>query len=155
MGVVDLNKVRHLPPPLCLPLTCNIGPIYPTQPPRLARMPSLPDATHERRFLPGAHARQEAPNEPGAPRRAGHEGRRAAGRAEAVERAAQGVSEDRAPGVPRDQGAGPRDGQGGHDGADTPAADQGRRRPAQAVHERLGTEEGTPEQVVSVPHRAC
>ena len=118
-------------------------------------MPSLPNPTHERRFLPGAHARQEAPNEPGATRGAGHERGRAAGRAEAVERAAYGVSEDRAPGVPRDQGAGPRVGQGGHDGADTPAPDQSRRRTAQAVHERLGAEEGTPEQVVPVPHRAC
>ena len=117
-------------------------------------MPSLPNATHERRFIPCAHARQKTPNEPGATRGAGHEGGRAAGRAEAVERAAQGVFEDRAPRVPRDQGAGPRGGQGGHDGADTPASDQGRRRPAQAVHERLGTEEGAPEQVVPVPHRA-
>ena len=149
MGVVDLNKVRRLSPGFYLsyPLThyTHTGPLHPAQPPRLARMPPLPNAAHERRLLPRAHARQEAPDEPRAARGARHEGGRAAGRAEAVERAAQGVSEDRATRVPRDQGARPRVGQGGHDGADTPPADQGRGCPSPAVHERLGTEEGAPE----------
>ena len=118
-------------------------------------MPSLPHPPHQRGLLPRAHAGQEAPDEPRAARGARHEGGRAAGRAEAVERAAQGVPQDWAAGVSRDEGARPRVGQGGHDGADPPAADQGGRHPAQAVHERLGTEERAPKQVVSVSHRTC
>ena len=93
-------------------------------------MPSLPNAPHKRRVLPRTHARQKAPNEPRAARSARHERGRAAGGAEAVQRATQGVFEDRPPGISRDQGAGSRVGEGGYDGADTSAAGQDGRRTA-------------------------
>ena len=118
-------------------------------------MSSLPYPPHERGLLPRAHPGQETPDEPRAARGARHEGGRAAGRPEAVECAAQGVPQDWAAGVSRDESTRPRVGQGGHDGADPLAADQGGRHPAQAVHERLGTEERTPKQVVSVSHCTC
>ena len=148
MGVVDLNKVRSRPtavmPPPHFARLRHKGPIYPAQPSRLAGVSSLPHAPHQRGLLPRTHPGQEASDEPRAARGTRHEGGRAASRPEAVERAAQGVPEDWAAGVSRDEGARPRVGQGGHDGADPLAADQNRRHPAQAVHECLGTEERTP-----------
>jgi hypothetical protein len=92
MGVVDLNKVRprtchSSPKPHSLHhpnlkiekkktpifVCMHLGPIYSAQPPRIARMPSMPNTAHERRLLPSAHARQKTPDEPRAARSARYE----------------------------------------------------------------------------------